>query len=172
MDAANTVTLFGSNATTMLSVLVFLAAGTLAFAVMIGVRAREAVRRRAARVGVDDGAPAGRRALRYSSVQAARKLIDYATRHYSADESKDTKILRRRLMQAGIYEAHAVAYYFIARIGSAVGLAVATFFALPMFGFDGKKMSACMPGSICCKVPSRKLPIAHHVRASISVNTC
>ena len=33
--------------TMMLSVLVFLAAGTLAFAVMIGVRAREAVRRRA-----------------------------------------------------------------------------------------------------------------------------
>jgi tight adherence protein B len=40
--------------TTMLSVLVFLATGTLAFAVMIGVRAREAVRRRAARVGIDD----------------------------------------------------------------------------------------------------------------------
>src|SRR5271168_342751 len=130
--------LFGDNATTMLSVLVFLAAGTLAFAVMIGVRAREAVRRRAARVGLDDGAPSGRRALRYSSVKAARKLIDYATRHYSADDSNDTKILRRRLMQAGIYEAHAVAYYFIARIGSAIGLAVAVFFLLPMFGFEGK----------------------------------
>jgi tight adherence protein C len=138
MDASATFALFGSNATTMLSVLVFLAAGTLAFALMIGVRAREAVRRRAARVGLDDGAPAGRRALRYSSVQAALKLIDYATRHYSADNSNDTKILRRRLVQAGIYETHAAAYYFIARIGLAVGLAVAVFFALPMFGFDGK----------------------------------
>jgi tight adherence protein C len=138
MDAANTMSLFGDNAATMLSVLVFLAAGTLAFAVMIGVRAREAVRRRAARVGIDDGAPAGRRALRYSSAQAARKLIDYATRHYSADDSNDAKILRRRLVQAGIYEVHAAAYYFIARIGLAVGLAVAVFFGLPLFGFEAK----------------------------------
>ena len=50
--------LFGDSAAMMLSVLVFLAAGTLAFAVMIGVRAREAVRRRAARVGLDDDRPA------------------------------------------------------------------------------------------------------------------
>jgi tight adherence protein C len=132
------MSLFGDNAATMLSVLVFLAAGTLAFAVMIGVRAREAVRRRAARVGLDDGAPAGRRALRYSSVQAARKLIDYATKHYSADDSNDTKILRRRLVQAGIYETHAAAYYFIARAGLAVGLAVTVFFGLPLFGFEAK----------------------------------
>jgi tight adherence protein C len=138
MDINNSFALFGDNTTTMLSVLVFLAAGTLAFAVMIGVRAREAVRRRAARVGIDDGAPAGRRALRYSSVRAARRLIDYATRHYSVDDSHNTKILRRRLMQAGIYEANATAYYFIARIGSAIGLAVATFFAPSMFGFEAK----------------------------------
>jgi tight adherence protein C len=138
MDINNSFALFGDNTTTMLSVLVFLAAGTLAFAVMIGVRAREAVRRRAARVGLDDGAPAGRRALRYSSVQAARKLIDYATKHYSADDSNDTKILRRRLVQAGIYETHAAAYYFIARAGLAVGLAVTVFFGLPLFGFEAK----------------------------------
>ena len=54
MDATSRIGMFGGNATAMLSVLVFLAAGTLAFAVMIGVRAREAVRRRAARVGLDE----------------------------------------------------------------------------------------------------------------------
>ena len=46
--------MFGDNAPLMLSVLVFLATGTLAFAVMLGVRAREAVRRRAVRVGLDE----------------------------------------------------------------------------------------------------------------------
>ncbi len=51
MDPTITIAAFGDNAPMMLSVLVFLAAGTLAFAVMIGMRAREAVRRRAARVG-------------------------------------------------------------------------------------------------------------------------
>ena len=56
MDQTDTFVLFGSGATTMLSMLIFLATGTLAFAVMIGVRAREAVRRRAAEEGHRAGA--------------------------------------------------------------------------------------------------------------------
>jgi tight adherence protein C len=138
MDPTTTIAAFGDNAPLMLSVLVFLAGGTLAFAVMIGLRAREAVRRRAARVGVDDSAPGGRRSLRYSSLRAAQRLVDYTTRHYSAADSGDMKILRRRLTQAGIYDVHAAAYFFIARAGMAVVLAAAAFFVLPMFGFQGK----------------------------------
>ena len=138
MEPSGTFGVFGDNATMMLSVMVFLAAGTLAFAAMIGMRAREAVRRRAARVGVDNDAPGGRRALRHSGLKAAQKLVDYATKHYSSADSNDVKILRRRLMQAGIYEANAAAYYFIARVALAVGLALAAFFGLPMFGFGGK----------------------------------
>jgi tight adherence protein C len=138
MDPGNTIAAFGDNAPMMLSVLVFLAGGTLAFAVMIGWRARDAVRRRAARVGVDDGAPGGRRSLRYSGLRAAQRLVDYTTKHYSAADSSDMKILRRRLIQAGIYDAHAAAYFFIARLAMAVGLAAAVFFGLQMFGFAGK----------------------------------
>ena len=48
------------------------------------------------------------------------------------------KVLRRRLMQAGIYEPRGAAYFFLARVVLAVGLAAAAFFVLPMFGFDGK----------------------------------
>jgi tight adherence protein C len=138
MDPSSTIAAFGDNAPMMLSVLVFLAGGTLAFAVMIGLRAREAVRRRAARVGVDDSAPGGRRSLRYSGLRAAQRLVDYTTRHYSAADSGDMKILRRRLTQAGIYDAHAAAYFFIARAAMAVSFAAAAFFGLPMFGFEGK----------------------------------
>ena len=54
MDANSSFGLFGDSAAMMLSLLVFLAAGTLAFALMIGVRSREAVRRRAARVGLGE----------------------------------------------------------------------------------------------------------------------
>src|SRR5271155_958653 len=138
MDRTGAFGIFGDNASAMLSFLVFLAAGTLAFAVMIGVGAREAVRRRAARVGVVNDAAGGRRALRYSGLQAARKLIEYVTKHYSSVDNNDVKILRRRLVQAGIYDAHAPAYYFIGRIGLAVGLALIVFLGLPMFGFGGK----------------------------------
>ncbi len=133
MNASGTFSLFGDGAALMLSVLVFLAAGTLAFAVMIGVRAREAVRRRASRVGIDEASSSGVRSLRYSGLRAAQKLIDYATKHYSSVESTDVKLLRRRLVQAGIYEPHAAAYFFLARITLAVGFACAVFFALPMF---------------------------------------
>ena len=37
------------------------------------------------------------------------------------------KVLRRRLIQAGIYDPRAVAFFFIARTALAVGLAVAVF---------------------------------------------
>ena len=138
MDASGTMSLFGDNAATMLSVLVFLAAGTLAFAAMIGMRAREAVRRRAARVGIDDGASVGRRSLRFSGLKTAQKLVDYTTKHYSSADSNDMKVLRRRLIEAGIYDPHAVAYFFIARVAMAIGLSLITFFALPLFGLQAK----------------------------------
>jgi tight adherence protein C len=138
MDASETFSLFGDSATTMLSLLVFLAVGTLAFALMIGVRAREAVRRRAARVNLDDDSGEGRRSLRNSGVKAAHKLIDYTTKHYSSTDSKDLKRLRHRLVQAGIYNPRGAAYFFFARLTLAVGLAVAAFFILPMLNMGGK----------------------------------
>jgi tight adherence protein C len=130
--------MFGTSASTMLTVLVFLATATLAFAMMLGVRARGAVRRRAARVSIDVDEPGGRRALRYSGLRAAQKLIEYTTKHYSAVDNDNVKILRRRLIQAGIYSPHGAAIFFIARGLTAVGAATAFFFLLPMFGFGGK----------------------------------
>jgi len=137
MDPTATFAIFGSSASTMLTVLVFLATATLAFAVMLGVRAREAVRRRAARVSIDIDEPGGRRSMRYSGLRAAQKLIEYTTKHYSAVDNDNVKVLRRRLMQAGIYSPHGAAIFFIARGLAAVALAGAAFFLLPMLGFGG-----------------------------------
>src|SRR5579871_4197813 len=129
---------------TMMSILVFLATGVLAFAVMVGMRAREAVRRRAARVGVEDDAQGGRRDLRSSGVRAAQKLIDYANKHYSSVESKDVKVLRQRMMRAGIYDPRGPAIFFLARIVAAIVLAGVAFLAMPMLGFGGKASSWIM----------------------------
>ena len=136
MDSATT--LLGDDAPLMLSILIFLATGTLAFAVMLGIRAREAVRRRAVRVGLDEGAPGGRRSLRFSGWKAAQKLIDYTTQHYSAADSGDMKVLRQRLVAAGIYDPHAAAYYFLTRAVAAVALAIGAYFGLSMLGLQGK----------------------------------
>jgi tight adherence protein C len=137
MDPNSALSQFGDNAPMMLSVLIFLATGTLAFAVMLGVRAREAVRRRAARVGFEETA-GGRRSLRFSGLKAAQKLVDYTTRHYSAGDSSDIKMLRRRLMEAGIYDPHGAAYFFLTRTVLAVAFAIGAFFGLPYIGFGGK----------------------------------
>ncbi len=136
MDSATTI--LGQDAPLMLSILIFLATGTLAFAVMLGIRAREAVRRRAVRVGLDEGSAGGRRSLRFSGLKAAQKLIDYTTQHYSAADSGDMKVLRQRLVAAGIYDPHAAAYYFLTRAIGAVALAIGAYFGLSMLDFQGK----------------------------------
>jgi len=133
MNANAILGLLGDSSTTMLSALVFLAAGTLAFALMIGMRAREEVRRRAVRVGLDEEGAAGRRSLRYSWVKAAQQLIDYATKHYVMSDTRDLKVLRHRLMQAGVYNPRAAAYFFFTRLVLAIGLTFVLFIGLPMF---------------------------------------
>jgi tight adherence protein C len=125
--------LLGNGNSTMVGVLVFLAAGTLAFSVMAVVRVKGSVRRRAATIGVtDEAARLGPRSLRYSSMKAARRVIENTTKHYSDGNSDETKVLRKRMMQAGIYDQHAVAYFFLGRTALAVGVATLAFIFLPV----------------------------------------
>jgi tight adherence protein C len=127
--------LLADGSATMLSILVFLAAGTVCFAVMVGLRARQAVRRRAAGVGLDEAAAAERGPLHYASL--GQKLVEYAAKHYASTDAKDMKVLRGRLVQAGIYDPRAPAYFFIARTGLAAGLAIVLFLVLPLLGVSG-----------------------------------
>jgi tight adherence protein C len=123
-------TLFGDGDSFMVTLLVFLASTTLAFSIMAGMRVRGSLRRRAASIsaiGMEDGAGS----LRGSSRKAAQRLVDYTTRHYSANDSKDMKVLRQRLVRAGIFDSSGVAYFFLARTGLAVGLALVAFFFVP-----------------------------------------
>ena len=90
---------------------------------MLGVRVREAVRRRAARVSIDVDEPDGRRTLRYSGLRAAQKLIEYTTKHYSSVDNENVKMLRRRLIQAGIYSPHGAAIFLYSPRPDAVALA-------------------------------------------------
>jgi tight adherence protein C len=125
----------GDSAGTMLAMLVFLPAALLAFWVMSTLKVRGAVRRRAAGM-IEDTAAAGggSRSLRHSSVKAAQRMLEYTAKHYgSADNNKDMKLLRRRMVLAGIYDHRAVGIFFVARTALAVGLAAAAFFAVPMF---------------------------------------
>jgi tight adherence protein C len=122
----------------LMALLVFLAAGTMAFSVMAFARVRGSVKRRASRI-VDDleRSTNPKRSLRYSSLKAVAQLIEYTTKHYASTNDETMKVLRRRLIQAGIYDPRGVAFFFIARTGLAVGLAAATFVLLPMVTSHG-----------------------------------
>ena len=118
----------------MLAVVVFLAAGTLAFTVMAGVRLRGDIKRRAASISnYGEQQKGGGRGLRESSMKAAKQLLDYTTKHYATTDTKNMKVLRQRLIQGGFYDPRAVGFFFLARTGLAVGLALAVFFIVPVF---------------------------------------
>jgi tight adherence protein C len=125
----------GDRASSMMALMVFLAVAVAAFGIMAAVHARSSVKRRAAGIPVYSGEreAAEKNSLRGSSVRAVQRLLDYTNKHYSADQAGDAKILRRRMIQAGIFDSRAVAFFFIARTVLAVGLGVGTFMLLPMF---------------------------------------
>lgn len=122
--------MMGDSNNFLVGLLIFLAAGTLAFSLMAVVRVRGAVKKRTARM-VDDDRRKPSRSLRHSSLKAVGQLIDYTTKHYAADDD-GMKVLRQRLVQAGIYDPRGVAFFFIARTALAVGIAAALFVVLPM----------------------------------------
>jgi tight adherence protein C len=125
---------FGDSSTMMLALLVFLATTVPTLSVMLAVRARGSVRRRTAGIAELSG-EADPRALRATSLKAVQSLLDYTTKHYAAtDKDKgEMKVLRRRMVQAGIFDSRAIAYFFVARTALAVGLGIAAFVLVPMF---------------------------------------
>ena len=130
----------GDSSGTMLGLLVFLAASVFAFSMMALVRVRGAVRRRAAVIGLDPGSASigsGSRSLRGTSAAAAKKLLDYTTKHYSGTNDDTMKVLRRRMVQAGFFDPRAVAYFFISRTLLAVVLAAAVFAIMPAISSKG-----------------------------------
>jgi tight adherence protein C len=116
----------------LVTVLVFLAAATLAFGVMAIVRVQGSVKRRVAGIGkLTDSEARNPRSLRHSSLKAAQRVIEYTTKHYSDGNGEEMKVLRRRMIAAGIYDSRAVGYFFLGRTVLALALAALVFFFAP-----------------------------------------
>jgi tight adherence protein C len=116
----------------LITIFVFVAASALAFGVMAMARVRGAVKRRAVDLVGGASESTGRRTLRQASLDAAQHLIDYTTKHYSTLDAKNMKMLRQRLVQAGVFDPRAVGFFFLTRAVLALGLAGIGFMALPM----------------------------------------
>jgi tight adherence protein C len=128
------ISIFGDRASSMMALMVFLAVAVLAFGIMAAAHSRSSVRRRTAGIAEYSGEREDdKSSLRGSSARAVQRLLDYTTKHYSAEQGGgDAKVLRRRLIQAGIFDSRAVAIFFVVRTALAVGLALGAFFFLPM----------------------------------------
>ena len=130
----DTFSIFGDTSSALLGLLVFMAATMLAFSVMASTRLRGAIKRRAAGISSVqvEGNTDSSRSLRGSSIRAAQRLVDYTNRHYSDEDGKDMKILRSRLVHAGIFDTRGVAYFFLARTTLAIGFAALVLFLAPI----------------------------------------
>jgi tight adherence protein C len=125
---------FGDASTMMLALLVFVAVAVLAFLLMASVHRRGAVRRRAGGINKNSGELASEQnPLRQSSLKMVQRLLDYTTKHYAAGGTGgDAKVLRRRMIQAGIFDPRGVAFFFVARIALAIVLAICVLLFIPM----------------------------------------
>jgi tight adherence protein C len=128
--------------------LVFIPTATIAFFVMRALRVRGTVRRRAAGIvsGEELVSTGGSQSLRHSGMRVAQRLVDRTTKHYSSMDDKNMKMLRQRLIQAGIFDARAVGVFFLVRGVLAVGLGALAFALAPLTGYPGLQwpMVGCM----------------------------
>ncbi|MFZ5692125.1 MAG: type II secretion system F family protein [Pseudomonadota bacterium] len=120
-------TIFGDAESTLVALMVFLATAILTFAMMAMVRVHGAVRRRTAGINEtlsDQGTIFRQNARQRAGFKAAEKIIGYAQKHYGDGDSKDMKVLRKRLVLAGLYDPRSVAVFFLARAVLAIGLSI------------------------------------------------
>ena len=130
--------LTGGSPSILLGIFVFLAVATLAFVVMAFMRVRSSVKRRAAEVLTEGRSrrESKKNSLRQASLKATQKLLDYTVRYYAAADGGNMKLLRSKLVQAGFLNPNSAGFFFVARTGLAVGLAIAAFIGLPIFDPD------------------------------------
>lgn len=134
---ASLASIFGGNPATTLSVLIFLAAAAFSLGIMSVIRNRAELKRRATAINIEIPGrvndASDKRSLRFASISAAQKLIDYTSKHYAAEDGASLKVLRRKLIEAGILDPKGPAYFFIARTALAILFAVAAMPVVPLF---------------------------------------
>jgi tight adherence protein C len=125
---------FGDSSVIVLAAIVFVATAATAFGGMALVYSRGAVKRRAAGINRNSGEFPGesQNSLRRSSLKAVQRVLDYTSKHYDAEGKGDSKVLRRRMLLAGIYNPRAVPLFFVLRAILAIGFGFGAFIALPL----------------------------------------
>jgi tight adherence protein C len=125
-----------ANPSVIVSALIFFATVALSLGIMSIVRGRGELKRRAAAISADVPGRANsvidRRSLRFVSLNAAQKLIEYTNKHYTSVDASNTRVLRRQLIEAGILDPRALGFFFVARTALAISFAGIALPVVPM----------------------------------------
>lgn len=123
----------GTNPVTLVSALIFFAVAALSLGIMSVLRNRAELKRRASAIVIDVpgrvNEAGDKRSLRYTSIAAAQRLIEYTTKHYASADNDNLKVLRRRMIEAGILDPRATGFFFITRTALAIVFSAA---AMPL----------------------------------------
>jgi tight adherence protein C len=126
--------IFDDGAGLILAATVFIATATLVFGILASIRLRGAVRKRTAKVDREtlETGDRGHGSLRDSSMKAVQRLIDHTTKHYSSLDESNMRVLRHRLVQAGIFDPRAVGFFFLVRAILAIGIGAVCVITVPL----------------------------------------
>jgi tight adherence protein C len=111
---------------------VFLAAAMMAYGLLALVRARTSLKRRAAGITAALDEPTAGNGLARTGLAAVQRLIEQTAKHYASMDGDAMKVLRTRLIQAGIFDPRAVGFFFIIRVVAAIAFAVVVLIVLPL----------------------------------------
>jgi len=132
--------LIGNNPVTLVSALIFFAAAALSLGIMSVMKNRAELKRRAGAIVVDVPGRASdandKRSLRFASISAAQRLIEYTTKHYASSDDANMKVLRRRMIEAGLLDPRAPGFFFIARTVLAIIVAAVAMPVVPLLLAD------------------------------------
>src|SRR3954469_8252426 len=120
---------FGDDPVVTLAVLGVVGGALAAYVVFGFARDRQGLRRRAA-AGPDIPEPA-RAPGKPERPRSLERLVSFIDENIAGD-TRQNRVLRRQLIQAGFFDPRAGAVYFAARLGFALLFGIACFIVLPM----------------------------------------
>ena len=137
MDALDfLVDALGEDGTLVAALVALAGLGLAIFLTVNFLQGRSDVRRRA--TAEDKGSPGPKKAsdsARAEAQQSLNRLMTYVETAFAGGNEKESRVLRRQMVQAGFFDPRAVAVYFAARLGIAAGLGLGALLVLPMI-FD------------------------------------
>jgi tight adherence protein C len=129
----------GEDGALIVALLALAGVGLALFLVVSFLRGRNDVRRRAA--ADDVGSPRTKSpGARADAQKSFDRLITYVETTFTGGNERESRVLRRQMIQAGFFDPRAVPVYFAARLGLAAALGLGALVMIPIV-FDQKTSS-------------------------------